>query len=527
MRMDSPWGSGLNGFRSGRGGWHGFETRGDAHPGDRQHLLQRGGKLEAGVAGGPALEFVQDPDLRVMAHGDDEREAVPGAVRGIQPADPRHLFGRQPVERRARLLDDRRRGHRSCGGFLPGEIGVGAQELHLLGAAGALHRRDHRRMQRMLVGERAHVVRALGHPRRMLEDVAERRDERRLIHPIDCVDVHCLAPPLLTMRHCRKQPAGIEWPVVILPITIHVRNGAARWRQRRIAMARADDPFDTYLLRVLRTLVAERSVSRTAIKLNQSQPAISAALKRLREIFHDPLVVRDRGAMVPTQRALELEKSARIALDEIDRLIAGPDRFDPASAEQDFQVGSPDFLSVFFLARVVEQFREQSPQSRLIVRPLGVSFDYEHALAEGDLDVVIGNWPQPPEHLHLSLLLEDDIVCLLGKENPYARKGLTREQYLRASHLVPVPYSVAHRGVVETHLATLRLRRNATVMLPYFNMAPYLLPKTDLVFTTSRHFARFYANLLPLAVVPSPIEFPKMRFYQLWHERTHQSQAHK
>ncbi len=292
-------------------------------------------------------------------------------------------------------------------------------------------------------------------------------------------------------------------------------------------MRRADDPFDTFLLRVLCTLVAERSVSRTAIKLNQSQPAISAALKRLREITRDPLVVRDKGAMVPTERALGLAASARTALAEIDRLIAPPESFDAATTRGVFHLGSPDFLSVFFLARVVEDFRRQAPEARLVVNPLGVAFDYEQGLSNGELDVVIGNWPQPPEHLHLSVILEDDIVCLVARDHPFAKKGMTSEQYLAASHLVPVPYSVAHRGVVESHLASMRVKRNATVMLPFFNMAPYLLPATDLVFTTSRHFAAFYAEMLPLVIVESPIAFPRMRFYQLWHERTHQSPPHQ
>src|SRR5436309_5761027 len=174
-------------------------------------------------------------------------------------------------------------------------------------------------------------------------------------------------------------------------------------------MARPDDPFDTYLLRVLCSLVAERSVSRTAIKLNQSQPAISAALKRLRTLVHDPLLVREKGGMVPTPRALELMESARVALVEIDRLRTRPGAFDPATAEQTFRIGSPDFLSVLFLSNVVENVRRQAPRSRVMVHPLGLDFDHEQALAQGDLDLVIGNWPQPPEHLHLSVILEDDI----------------------------------------------------------------------------------------------------------------------
>ena len=180
-------------------------------------------------------------------------------------------------------------------------------------------------------------------------------------------------------------------------------------------MSRADDPFDTYLLRVLCSLVSERSVSRTAIKLNQSQPAISAALRRLREIVHDPLLVRDKGGMVATPRALELMESARVALAEIDRLVVQPERFDPGTAEQTFRIGSPDYLASFFLSNVVTNLRRKAPGCRLMVHPLGLEFDYEKALAQGDLDVVIGNWPQPPEHLHLSLLLEDQIVCLMSR----------------------------------------------------------------------------------------------------------------
>ena len=292
-------------------------------------------------------------------------------------------------------------------------------------------------------------------------------------------------------------------------------------------MSRADDPFDTYLLRVLCVLVSERSVSRTAIKLNQSQPAISAALKRLRDIVHDPLLVRDKSTMVPTPRALELMQSARIALAEIESLRVRPEAFDAGSSRQTFRIGSPDFLSVLFLSNAVANFRRQAPASRLAVYPLGLDFDYEQALAQGDLDVVIGNWPAPPEHLHLSVILEDEIVCLMSRDHPYAKRGMSADQYLNAAHVVPVPYSVGQRGVVETRLATLRVKRDATIMLPYFNMGPYLLPGTDLIFTTSQHFAQYYAAILPLAIVSPPIDFPPMRFYQLWHDRTHQSPAHR
>ncbi|WP_371415668.1 LysR family transcriptional regulator [Azoarcus sp. DD4] len=292
-------------------------------------------------------------------------------------------------------------------------------------------------------------------------------------------------------------------------------------------MPRAAAPLDTHLLRVLCTLMAERSVSRTAIKLNQSQPAVSNALKRLREIFDDPLFSVDKGRLIPSERAFDLHERARSALAEIDGMFSAPKQFNPARAQLTFRVGSPDFLSVVFLARVVERLRREAPHVHLSVHALGPDFDYQRALADGELDVVIGNWPEPPGNLHLAMLMEDEIVCVVGRNHPFARKGLTAEEYLRAAHIVPMPYSVAHRGVVETHLASMKLSRNAAVVLPYFGMAMHLLPGTDLVFTTSRHFAEHFAAYLPLAVLPAPFDFPRMRFYLLWHERTHHVESHR
>jgi DNA-binding transcriptional LysR family regulator len=290
------------------------------------------------------------------------------------------------------------------------------------------------------------------------------------------------------------------------------------------AKERADQHL---LMRVLTTVVAERSVSRTAIRLNQSQPAISAALRRLREIFNDPLLVRDAVGMVPTARGVELCEQARTALTALESLLVGTTAFDPKHSRQTFRIGSPDYVAPMFMARLITGMRREAADARLVVSSLGPDHDFEQALANGDLDVVIGNWPQPPERLHLAGLLDDEIVCLMRRNHPLARKPLTVDGYLRARHVLPLPYSATQRGIIDTRLASLRVVRDATVIVQSFNLAPYMLVDTDLIFTTSRHFAQFYAQQLPLVVVPSPIDFPHMRFYQLWHDRSHHSPAHR
>jgi DNA-binding transcriptional LysR family regulator len=208
-------------------------------------------------------------------------------------------------------------------------------------------------------------------------------------------------------------------------------------------------------------------------------------------------------------------------------MLVQPEAFDPQSSRHDFRIGSPDYLAPLFMGSVSARLRRQAPHARLSMHALGPDFDFERSLAEGELDVVIGNWPEPPDRMHLSVLLEDEIVCLVAADHPLAARGLSLDDYRRAVHVVPMPYSVSQRGVIDGVLAANRIERDERVVVQSFNLAPYLLPGTDLVFTTSRHFAAFYARLLPLAILPAPLSFPPMRFYQLWHPRSHHAPAQR
>ncbi|WP_213958074.1 MULTISPECIES: LysR family transcriptional regulator [unclassified Variovorax] len=288
------------------------------------------------------------------------------------------------------------------------------------------------------------------------------------------------------------------------------------------------DQLDGYLIRALCALVEERSVSRAARRMGQTQPAVSAALKRLRLILSDPLLVRNKLDMIPTERGLQLAAQARVALDAMSVLVASREDFDAQRASLTFRVASPDYLAPSVLAEVARRIREEAPLCRLEVHPMGPDFDSERALADDLLDVIIGNWPNPPELLHTLLLLEDELVCMVRPGHPLAdAEALTEAQYLSASHVAPMRYSGLHRGVVETHLARQHVARDARVSVPYFGLAPHVVARTDLVFTTARHFAEHFAQSLGLVILKAPSGFPTMRFYQLWHERAHLAPAHR
>lgn len=281
------------------------------------------------------------------------------------------------------------------------------------------------------------------------------------------------------------------------------------------------DSIDVHLLRVLHTLLTECSVSRAARKLNQSQPAISTALRRLRELTGDPLLVRCKNAMTPTERGLALMEPVKQALANIETIMVGQVRFDAASTRRVFNVATPDYLDPALLGRILARFHKLAPSAQVVFHSFSPDQDFAGKLADGSLDVVIGNWPHPPEQLRLSPLFDDEVVCMMREGHPLAGRPLTVAHYLEAKHLAPTPYAVGQRGVVDLHLAREKLKRNVVAWVPYFNLAPYMLMESDMLFTCPRSFAEHFACLLPVALARSPIEYPPMSFYLLWHDRAH------
>ncbi|WP_277183259.1 LysR substrate-binding domain-containing protein [Caballeronia sp. BR00000012568055] len=284
--------------------------------------------------------------------------------------------------------------------------------------------------------------------------------------------------------------------------------------------------IDSHMLRVLHTLLTESSVSRAANLLGQSQPTVSIALRRLREITGDPLLVRSGSRMVPTSHALTLIEPTAQALSNIDAILHPNTSFDPAESTRTFRIGSPDYLDVFFVPAVIDAFHQAAPLAKLEFKHLMmVEGGYENGLETGLLDLVIGNWRTPPQHLHLQPLCQDELVCLMRAEHPVPHGALTREAYEAAEHLSVTTYNTTAWGTIDTELARNGLTRTVTTTLPYFGMAPYVLVRSDLLFTTTRALASHYARLLPLRIEPVPGAASGLTYYQLWHERTHRSTA--
>ena len=290
------------------------------------------------------------------------------------------------------------------------------------------------------------------------------------------------------------------------------------------------DNIALQLVRVLHTVITEQSVSRAALRLQSSQPAVSAQLRRLRSLTGDVLLVRSGSGMTPTRVALDLLAPAGRLLQEAEVLFGAKSRsvrgsgFDPATSGLRFRIAASDYLDPLFLPELTARLLRAAPGVQLDLQPLSAEYDYRRSLAAGEVDLVIGNWLRPPEELHLGRLLSDEVVCLVAKNHPMARgRGWSVERYLACQHVAPMPLSAGQPGVIDEHLASLGLARTIAVRSAHFGQLPEMVARSLLVLTTGRLFCSRYLTELPVLVLRCPVAFPRMAYYQLWHELGHAS----
>ncbi len=285
------------------------------------------------------------------------------------------------------------------------------------------------------------------------------------------------------------------------------------------------DRIDLHLIRVLHTVLTERSVSRAALRLGMHQPQVSAALKRLRALAGDPLLVRSGAGMVPTDAGLRMVEPAASILRAAEALFTETRGFDPATASTTFRIAASDYLDPQFLPLLVADLKRQAPATRIEIHPLSPDGHWHERLARGEIDVVIGNWRGLPGDLHRAELFTDEVVCLVAADHPAVRRGWTQEDWLAAEHVAPTPTHPGARGVIDEHLDGLGLSRRITARCAHFGLIPAMVAQSLLILTTGRQFCERYVGRLAVTILPAPMAFPPLTYDQLWHERSHASAA--
>ena len=275
--------------------------------------------------------------------------------------------------------------------------------------------------------------------------------------------------------------------------------------------------MDLNLLVVLDALLEERNVSRAANRVGLSQPAASHALRRLRSLLDDPLLIRGGRSYMLSARAHALRIPLRCMLSKAREVIGVPPTFDPASAEREMRVIVSSSLSPALLEAVYHRLATAAPGVTLHVLPVEREKVHAHrGLGDGEMDMAVGVFPQNPRDIHKQTLYRDSVVCLLHRAHPLAKGPLTMERLLCFPHLLVSYYSMPF-GPMEIALAGLGQRWRIGAHLPDYALVPSLLERRELIATIPRRIAEDLTKHRPLVVRDFPLPLPSLELVLIWH----------
>ena len=294
--------------------------------------------------------------------------------------------------------------------------------------------------------------------------------------------------------------------------------------------------LDLNLLRVFDEVMAERSLTRAAHKLSLTQPAVSNALRRLRETLGDELLQRSGQGVAATPRALALWPSVRDALRQLQSSLA-PSVFDPAQAKTTFILAMADATAAALMPGLIAVMDRDAPGVSVRVLPL-TTRDPRRLLDGEQADLAVGYFPAVMADLTARAEHDDPVafahqrlysghyVCAMRRDHPLASGPLTLERFCAARHLL-VSFSGRPHGFVDEALAALDRSRRIVITVNQFFTAGQVVASSNLLTVLPRHFVGVTGIADQLVLRELPFEVPSMHIDTLWHSRVQHESAHQ
>ncbi|MDB2374101.1 LysR family transcriptional regulator [Psychrosphaera haliotis] len=292
--------------------------------------------------------------------------------------------------------------------------------------------------------------------------------------------------------------------------------------------------IDLNLLVYLDVLLREKNVTRAADKLSITQPAMSNGLKRLRELFSDPILIRTSEGMVPTARALELQPVIRSILSKLEETLQKEKNFNPLESNRTFRIMASDYAETTLLARVLGKLRSRAPGVTLdIVTPSDVSF---HDVELGKVDMAINRFDDLPLSFHQKVIWYDTFSCMVNAKHP-CLPNLDLDTYLQHKHVwvsktgfgVGVgidPNEVQKLGWVDNELSKFGKKRDISVFTRHYHMAMWLAKEQGLIATLPTKAAELYADNPDTVTMEPPFDIPPIALKMAWSPLLHHDAGH-
>ena len=285
--------------------------------------------------------------------------------------------------------------------------------------------------------------------------------------------------------------------------------------------------IDLNLLVAFDALMRERNVTRAATQVGVSQPAMSAALSRLRKLLSDPLFLRSAAGLLPTLRARDLAEPLSQALRQIESALVKNPKFEAGTASLTFKLGLSDYPAFVLLPALLQALEKYAPSVSVNVLAFNARDTSVDLLDAGEIDAAIG---VPPTHTDGRLLarpvLRDEFVTIVASDHPVARREMSMKTYLKLAHILVSPEGDLY-GLVDQALARLGKKRMLALTLPQMFAVPAIVASTRMTATVMKRIALSSHAGRRLVLFSPPVTLPEIVFDLTWHRRSDSHPAQK
>jgi len=272
-------------------------------------------------------------------------------------------------------------------------------------------------------------------------------------------------------------------------------------------------------------LIKHQNVSKAANDLGLSQPTVSLALKKLRETFKDPLLIRSNGRMTPTSRALALDIEIQEILHRVDALNKSEASFNPLISEASFSIMCPEFVEYYLAPRIAVRLEREAPNIKVRFKTSNPNEAF-NMLDKGELDFRLGWWPKPNLMLRTKILFRDELVCL-SKKNKHPNQKLSIGEFINSRHIrLEAPRNGVSTMVIDQ--AAFKIGEKINIALEVqtiFNLVK-TVSETNFLACIGNKIAQDIKNKFMIEIRPIPLNVPEIRIALYWHERTHRQASH-
>jgi DNA-binding transcriptional LysR family regulator len=283
--------------------------------------------------------------------------------------------------------------------------------------------------------------------------------------------------------------------------------------------------IDLNLLVAFDALMNERNVTRAAAQVGVSQPAMSAALARLRTLLSDPLFLRSADGLLPTARARDLAAPIAQALRQVEAALVTQPVFEPARAALTLSVGLSDYPCFVLLPALMAALKEEAPGIVLTVRAVHGRDGAVDLLDAGAIDAAIGVVPSSLDgRIQTRPLLRDTFVTMLASDHPAAQAPMTLDAFLALEHILVSPEGDRY-GIVDAALAQLGKQRKLALTLPHMFAVPAVVARTRMTATLLKRAASTGTDSKLIKLFTPPLALPEIVFHLLWHRRSETNPA--